>query len=172
MMLLQVQETLLQELVETFFNNKLCIFLFVCGYSSILSDFVFIQSFFTDRVQPGCYINSFVFHSFIQYVMTCHNNLTHPIRKSQGAEILRERSSPTTCHMAHVICHMSHDTCHMSLVTCPMSFLNLPFFDKVLELIGGGSVINGAYLVQFQQNQAILFIKHYQYLFKTNFSPP
>ena len=42
----------------------------------------------------------------------------------------------------------SHVTCHLSRVTCHMYF----FFpekklDKVVELVGGGSVINGAYPV-------------------------
>ena len=39
-----------------------------------------------------------------------------------------------------VTCHVSCVTCHMSHVTCHFFFL----LDKVLELIGGGSVINGA----------------------------
>ena len=43
---------------------------------------------------------------------------------------------------------MSHVMCQVSGVTCHMTFfiLNL-FFDKVLELVGRGSVINGAYPV-------------------------
>ena len=41
-----------------------------------------------------------------------------------GAEILRECSLPTTCHMSHVACHMSHVMCHVSCVMCHMS----PFF--------------------------------------------
>ena len=52
------------------------------------------------------------------------------------------------CHVTcHVTCHVSHVMCHVSRVTCH----NLFFFfsDKVLKLIGGGSVINGAYPVQF-----------------------
>ena len=35
-------------------------------------------------------------------------------------------------------------TCHMNFVKCQVYFL-LFFFDKVLELVGGGSVINWAY---------------------------
>ena len=42
---------------------------------------------------------------------------------------------------------MSRVTCHMSHVTCHFFF----FLDKVVELIGGGSVINGAYPVQFYE---------------------
>ena len=53
------------------------------------------------------------------------------------ALIFRECSPPTTCHMSYV-------TCHMSCVACIFFFL-----DIVVKLIGGGSVINGAYLVQF-----------------------
>ena len=68
---------------------------------------------------------------------------------------MREGSSPSTCHMSlswvmchmsHVTCHMSHVTCHMSHVTCHMSHVTCNFLlDIVLKLVGGGSVINGAY---------------------------
>ena len=37
---------------------------------------------------------------------------------------------------------MSHVTCHMSGVRCQVSHF---FWDKPVELVGGGSVINGAY---------------------------
>ena len=40
----------------------------------------------------------------------------------------------------HVMCHVSHVTCNVSHVI---------FFYKVVKLIGGGSVIIGAYLVYF-----------------------
>ena len=59
------------------------------------------------------------------------------------------------CHVSHVTCHMSHVTCHMSHVMCHMSqfflffFYNIFFLDKMVKLICGGSVINGAYPVQF-----------------------
>ena len=39
--------------------------------------------------------------------------------------------------MSHVMCQMSCVTCHMSHVTCF-------FLDKVVKLVRGGSVINGA----------------------------
>ena len=45
------------------------------------------------------------------------------------------------CHMSCVTCHVSHVTCHMSHVKCHVSHVNL------VELVGGGSVINGAYPV-------------------------
>ena len=61
---------------------------------------------------------------------------------------------------------MSRVTCHVSRVTCHMSkkknnyilfiyfiylfiFLRKKKLDKVVELVGGGSVINGAYPVYF-----------------------
>ena len=45
------------------------------------------------------------------------------------------------------MCHMAGFTCHMSGVMC--QFFVLVYFssDKVVELVGGGSVINGAYPV-------------------------
>ena len=65
--------------------------------------------------------------------------------------------------------NMSRVTCHLSPVTCNMShvkknsfyiliifflyfiyFFNVKKLDKVVELVGEGSVINGAYPVQFQ----------------------
>ena len=39
------------------------------------------------------------------------------------AEILRECSPPTTCHMSHVACHVSRVMCHMSCVACHMSYV-------------------------------------------------
>ena len=54
------------------------------------------------------------------------------------------------CHVSRVMCHMSYVTCHMSRVMCHRSLKKLnKKSDKVVELVGGGSVINGAYPVQF-----------------------
>ena len=72
-----------------------------------------------------------------------------------------QSQSETMSHVSHVACHVSHVTCHLSPVRCPLSqchffsslffiyfFLNpLKKFDKVVELIGGGSVISGVYPV-------------------------
>ena len=43
------------------------------------------------------------------------------------------------CHVSHVMCHMSRVTCHVSHVTKNQNTLK-----KVVELVGQGSVINGA----------------------------
>ena len=55
------------------------------------------------------------------------------------------------CHMSCVTCHMLHVTCHMLRVACHVSnvtfFLFLFFSDKLVELVGGVSGINRAYLV-------------------------
>ena len=61
------------------------------------------------------------------------------------------------CHVSYVTCHLSRVTSHLSLVTCQkkvvvdnLIFLFIYLFsrktklDKVVELVGGGSVINGA----------------------------
>ena len=69
------------------------------------------------------------------------------------------------CHVSRVMCHVSCVMCHVSHVTCHMSkYYFLTFFylkkiygfslylkklDKVVELVGGESVINGAYPVKF-----------------------
>ena len=47
--------------------------------------------------------------------------------------------------MPRVTCHRSCVTCHMSHIT----FFSLPFTDKVVKLVGWGSVINRAYPVYF-----------------------
>ena len=41
--------------------------------------------------------------------------------RSLGAELLRECSAYTMCHVSHVTCHMSHVTYHMVRVTCHVS---------------------------------------------------
>ena len=53
--------------------------------------------------------------------------------------------------MSHVMCHMSRVTCHMSknyffeIFFCFfLFFLRTKKLVKVVELVGGGSVINGA----------------------------
>ena len=55
--------------------------------------------------------------------------------------------SPVICHMSGVTCDMSRVPCHMSLIFL-LSFL----LDKVVKLVGGGSVIIGADPVYFLWN--------------------
>ena len=50
---------------------------------------------------------------------------------------------PPACHMSRVTCHMSSITCHVSLN------LNLFFQEQMVELVGGGSVVNRVYPVWF-----------------------
>ena len=54
--------------------------------------------------------------------------------------------------------------CDMSHVMCPMSRVTLTnlltFLNKVVKLVGGGSVINGAYLF------SSIFFQHFLYLFR------
>ena len=55
--------------------------------------------------------------------------------------------SQVMCHMSRVMCHMSFVMCYMSCVTCHVSHVTIfliIFLDKVVKLVGGGSVINGA----------------------------
>ena len=53
--------------------------------------------------------------------------------------------------MYHLISHMSYVTCHTPRVICHMSYIMYDYFFeqkiiKVLKLVGGGSVTNGATL--------------------------
>ena len=58
--------------------------------------------------------------------------------------------------MSDVTCHMSHVTCHVSHVFF-LSFL----FNEVLKLVGGGSVINGAYPIKFLTTKHLsIFLLH------------
>ena len=50
-----------------------------------------------------------------------------------------------------VTCHVAHIRCQVSVVRCNESYLKKKMIfggvDKVVELVGGGFVINGAYTV-------------------------
>ena len=49
------------------------------------------------------------------------------------------------CNVLHVTCHMSLATCHKSCVTCHIFFFFFFFFFyNMVELVGWGSVLNGA----------------------------
>ena len=71
-----------------------------------------------------------------------YKTLSIPNHKSWGAEIWGECSFPTMWHMSHVTYHMTHVTCHVLGVKC-----HIFLYDKVVEVVGGGCVINGAYPV-------------------------
>ena len=47
------------------------------------------------------------------------------------AEILRECSSHTMCHVSRVTCHVSRVTCHVSRVTCHMSHVTCHMSKKM-----------------------------------------
>ena len=47
--------------------------------------------------------------------------LSFPNRKSYGAEIFRECSPYTVCHISHVLCYILHITCHTYPVTLHVS---------------------------------------------------
>ena len=79
-----------------------------------------------------------------------HNFLgdRYPNHESYRAEILREYSPTNTGHMPGVMCHLSRVRCQVSSVTCQVSGVILFYlFFELGQLVGGGSVINGAYPV-------------------------
>ena len=77
---------------------------------------------------PPSLIHSFIQRSFSPNIFNTLSFLSH---QNQRADILRECSPPPCV------------TCHMSCVTCHF------FFDKLVELVRGGSVINGTYHISF-----------------------
>ena len=75
-------------------------------------------SYFPIRCSWGCSINTFVINAFINslscpFVHT-FKTLSIPNCKNCGADILRECSSLTMCHMSHAMFQVSHVRCHMS----------------------------------------------------------
>ena len=85
-------------------------------------------------------------NSWVILSIRIFRTLSIPNHKNYGAEILWECSPPTRCPMSCVTCHMSGVRCQVSGVRCQVSqhMYIYFFFDKVVELIGFGSVINGA----------------------------
>ena len=58
--------------------------------------------------------------------------------------------SGVTYQVLHVMCQVSCVTCQVSCVSCHISGVIVIFIfisDKAVGLVGGGSVINGAYPV-------------------------
>ena len=117
--------------------------------------------YLTDPVKPGLF-----------YKRLCHSlalSVSHPLWKYLQNTVPPKPCKQTfwnnvhpltnvTCHMSWVTCHMSWVTCPVSHVTCHMScvtshlkyiFQFIYFFsssfDKVVKIVGGGSVINAAY---------------------------
>ena len=68
-------------------------------------------------------------------LLTCADSSTDT-KKSEEENLYK---SCDTYHVSLVTCHMSCVMCHVSCVT------NQFFLDKVMKLVGEGSVINGAY---------------------------
>ena len=70
--------------------------------------------------------------------------------------------TPSMCHMSCVMCHVSCISCQVSIIKFFFGF----FSYKVVELIGGRSVINGAYPVQFKYSDKLY------YLYLLTLTPP
>ena len=67
-------------------------------------------------------------HSIVHYLIhslillfRIFQTLFIPNRKSWAAEILRDCSPPTMCHMSHFTCNVSYVRCQVSHVRCPVS---------------------------------------------------
>ena len=80
---------------------------------------------------------------------TCQSSKRY---KSQTVKARELKFWEKVCLPPRVMCHMSCVTCHMSRVTCHMQQVSSNLFkhkinNKGAKLVGGGSVINGAYPV-------------------------
>ena len=69
---------------------------------------------------------------------------------------VRFQVSHVRYHVSQVSCQMSDVTCQVSCVRCQGSHLKMKINYKVLELVGGRSLINWAYPSRFQGNQLII----------------
>ena len=71
--------------------------------------------------------------------------------KKKNVTDTEKKLAQTPHHGSHVTCHMSRFRCQVSRVTCQISDVTccsfVVFRDKVVELVGGGSVIKEAYSV-------------------------
>ena len=74
----------------------------------------------------------------------CSNSSWHCLSQTVRAGERKFWENGHSDYVSHFMRYMSCVTCHMSCVTCQVSCF-FCFVYKVLELVGGGSVIKGAY---------------------------
>ena len=67
-----------------------------------------------------------------------------------------------------VMCQISRVICHVLCVTCHVSHFFKTVFDKVVKLVSGGSVINGATLSSFYK--VALFVLYWRWYWKSTFA--
>jgi len=83
--------------------------------------------------------------------VTCHmSHVTCRSLKHHHSQTIRARDLTfwhNVHHLSRVMCHVSHVNCHLSPVTRHLSHLIVFNFFFIVEQVGGGSVINGAYPV-------------------------
>ena len=86
--------------------------------------------------------------SFIESYFSSKSSEYHKLQTIRARELQFERMltpQHVTCHMSHAPCYVSHVTCHLLHVIFFLSLKKKIY--NVAKLIGGGSVINGAYPV-------------------------
>ena len=82
--------------------------------------------------------------SHSSFVKISSEHLHSQTRRARELKFWKKVHLPPTpsgviCHMSHVMCQVSHVMCHMCF------FLSSSFSDKGVNIVGGGSVISGAY---------------------------
>ena len=106
------------------------------------------------KINPTVFVLVIVAHYIQQTNWFIDSSFSSQSSRHHKSQIIRARElkcweivNPplcVTCHMSHVMCHMSSVRWQVSGVKCH-SFLVC--VDKMVELVGGGSLINGAYPV-------------------------
>ena len=81
-------------------------------------------------------LNGGLFLDFASFSLTLNNSLFSSTISS---------TSFIRCHVSCVRCQVSVVGCQVSGVMCYFFRVFICFFHKAVELVGGGSVINGAY---------------------------
>ena len=99
-----------------------------------------LYNYLTDPVSRGCFINTFVIHSFILSSHPFPPNLqdtVYPKPQELGSWIFERmfthhHVSHVMCHMSGVMCQVSYVRCHMSGVSvrCQMLFIFYLFFSS------------------------------------------
>ena len=110
----------------------------------------------------SCSIKTFVIQTFIQSYFTSESSRYCKSQTGRAVELTfwENVHPPTICYMSCVTCQVSHVTCQVSVVKCQVSLFLIPtdFFYKVVDLVGGGSVIYGAYLVWFNSKYTSIIL--------------
>ena len=95
-----------------YISLKLFCSLYLVLHDCLTPTFISYLRLVTDPVQPGLFYNHLCplidWLSDSSFSSNIFQTLSIPNRKSYGAEIFRDCSSHTMCHVSRIMCHLSH----------------------------------------------------------------